>query len=74
MDLLWARLLHEETDLFVCVASFIWGQRNKVMHEGTIPNPMAVVKQAKLLYSGSLQEKSFITTKKVVAISPFSLQ
>ena len=52
MDLLWARLLHKETDLFACVAYFIWGQRNKVMHEGTVPNPMAVVKQAKLLYSG----------------------
>ena len=41
--------------MFACVAYFIWGQRNKLVHEKVSPNPTAVVRRAQLLLSGILE-------------------
>ena len=43
------RLGDEETELFSCLAYFIWDQRNKLVHEGSTPNPVGVVHRARAL-------------------------
>ena len=34
---------------FSCIAYFLWGQSNKVIHEGIVSNPIVVVQQASKL-------------------------
>jgi hypothetical protein len=43
------RLGDEEIELFSCLAYFIWDQRNKLVHEGSAPNPVGVVRRARSL-------------------------
>uniref|UniRef100_A0A2N9F9E6 Reverse transcriptase zinc-binding domain-containing protein n=1 Tax=Fagus sylvatica TaxID=28930 RepID=A0A2N9F9E6_FAGSY len=52
MEAVRRRLSPEDIGLFSCLAYFIWGQRNKVVHEKLVGNPIVVVKQAKNLLKG----------------------
>ena len=49
MELVRSRLERNEVELFCCIAYFIWGQRNKWIHEGHWLNPIAVMQRASAL-------------------------
>ena len=45
-----SRLNVEEFEAFGCLAYFIWHQRNKLVHEGCLPNANAVVERVSHLH------------------------
>ena len=43
------RLTIEEFEFFSCIVYLLWGQSNKVTHEGIVSNPIVVVQRASKL-------------------------